>query len=317
MSPVLAWLVLLQTAIGVSVAGPITSPEYLPLRLAQARGDFAREGLAVSLRDARSPGDAAEDLARGRAELAATSLDAALRLGAAGGRPPLLVMGLTAAPPVALLVPALQRDTVRGPADLAGRTVGIPAPGSAEHAVLLSLLAAANVPAGRVRIEGLGERGVASALTAGAVAAGVIGDPWATRLTESGAAVALADFRQPDAAQRWLGGPTVHAGIFVGAGAARGSADLEPFVRAVREALRRLAEGDPAEAARGLPADVVGRPEDFAARLAGARNLYLPDGRVDAARMANSLARVRERWPIPVTVELPWKPADLLWRRLR
>ena len=84
-SPMLAWLVLLQTAIGVSVAGPITSAEYLPLRLAQAKGDFAREGVTVSLRDARSPGDAAEDLARGRAELAATSLDTALRLGATPG----------------------------------------------------------------------------------------------------------------------------------------------------------------------------------------------------------------------------------------
>jgi ABC-type nitrate/sulfonate/bicarbonate transport system substrate-binding protein len=313
----LAWLVLLQTAIGVSVAGPITSAEYLPLRLAQARGDFAREGVAVSLRDVRSASDAAQDLARGRAELAATSLDAALRLGAAGGRPPLLVMGLTAAPPVALLVPAPQRDTVRGPADLAGRTVGIPAPGSPEHAVLLSVLAGADVPAGRVRIESLGERGVAAALAAGTVAAGVIGDPWATRLAESGSAVTLADLRQPGAAQRWLGGPTVHAGIFVGAGTPRGSADVEPFVRALREALRRLAEGDPAEVARGLPADVVGRPEDFAARLAGIRSLYLPDGRVDAARMARSLAGVRERWPIPVTVELPWKPGDLLWRKLK
>jgi hypothetical protein len=62
---------------------------------------------------------------------------------------------------------------------------------------------------------------------------------------------------------------------------------------------------------------VVGRPEDFAARLAGIRSLYLPDGRVDAARMARSLAGVRERWPIPVTVELPWKPGDLLWRKLK
>jgi NitT/TauT family transport system substrate-binding protein len=312
----LAWLVLLQTAIGVSVAGPITSAEYLPLRLAQARGDFAREGAAVSLRDARSPGDAAEDLARGRAELAATSLDAALRLGATDGRPPLLVMGLTAAPPVALLVSAAQRDAVRRPADLAGRTVAIPAPGSAEHAVLLTLLAAARIPASRVHIESLGERGVAAALAAGTVTAGVIGDPWATRIAESGAAVALADLRQPGAAQRWLGGPTVHAGIFVGAGTPRGSADLAPFVRALREALRRLAEGDPAEVARGLPANVVGRPEDFAARLAGVRSLYLPDGQVDAARMASSLARARERWPIPVTVDVPG-PADLLWRGLK
>jgi sulfonate transport system substrate-binding protein len=313
----LAWLVLLQTAIGVSVAGPITSAEYLPLRLAEARGDFTREGVAVSLRDARSPADAAEDLARGRVELAATSLDAALRLGQAERQPPLLVMGLTAAPPVVLMVPAALQNAIRGPADLAGRTVVIPAPGGPEHAVLLSLLTAASVPPGRVRIESLGECGVAAALAAGTVAAGVIGDPWATRLAEGGAAVALADLRQPGAAQRWLGGPTVHAGIFVRPGTRRESADLQPFVRAVRQALLQLAGGDPSDLARGLPADVVGQPEDFAARLAGARNLYLPDGLVDRDRIANSVARVRERWPIPVAVELPRNPADLLRRELR
>jgi NitT/TauT family transport system substrate-binding protein len=313
----LAWLVLLQTAIAVSVAGPMTSAEYLPLRLAEARGDFAREGVAVSFREARSPADAAEDLARGRVELAATSLDAALRLGQAERQPPLLVMGLTAAPPVALLVSAALQNAIRGPADLVGRTVGIPAPGAAEHAVLLSLLAAANVPAGRVRIESLGERGVAAALAAGTVAAGVVGDPWATRTAEGGAAVALADLRQPGAAQQWLGGPTVHAGIFVRPGTRQEAVDLSPVVRAVREALRHLAAGDPADLARGLPAEVVGQPDDFSARLAGARNLYLPDGQVDRDRIVNSLARVRERWPIPVAVELPRNPADLLRRELR
>jgi NitT/TauT family transport system substrate-binding protein len=313
----LAWLVLLQTALAVSVAGPPSSPEYLPLRVAQVQGDFARQGVTVALRDARSAADAAEDLARGRVALAATSLDAALRIGQVGGRAPLLVLGLTAAPPVVLLVPVSLRGAIRAPADLAGRTVVIPAPGSPEHAVLLSVLQAADVPVSRVRIESRGDRGVSAAISGGTAAAGIVGDPWATRLLEGGAAVALADLRQPGAAERWLGGPTVHAAIFMAGDRERAPADLEAFARGMREALRRTAEGAPAEVARGLPPDVVGLSDDFAARLEGARRLYLSGGQVDRDRMANSLARVRERWPIPVAVNLPRNPADLLVRGLR
>ncbi|MGH7369156.1 MAG: hypothetical protein ACREK9_22400, partial [Candidatus Rokuibacteriota bacterium] len=82
-----AWLVLLQASLTIAVAGPATSPEYLPLRVAEAEGLFAARQLTVSLRSERSDAGAAEALAAGQAQLAATSLDAALRLGSADGTP--------------------------------------------------------------------------------------------------------------------------------------------------------------------------------------------------------------------------------------
>jgi ABC-type nitrate/sulfonate/bicarbonate transport system substrate-binding protein len=83
----IAWLVLLQTTLTIAVSGPATNPEYWPLHLAEAEGYFAQEKLAVSLEANRADAGAAEALGRGRVDLAATSLDAALELGHVGGRP--------------------------------------------------------------------------------------------------------------------------------------------------------------------------------------------------------------------------------------
>src|SRR2546425_11708069 len=74
----LGLIVLLQT-LAIAVSGPATSPEYLPLRVAEAEGYFAREGLAVTLKTTRAEAGAAEALAHAQADLAATSLEAIRR----------------------------------------------------------------------------------------------------------------------------------------------------------------------------------------------------------------------------------------------
>jgi NitT/TauT family transport system substrate-binding protein len=199
----IAWLVLLQTSLTIVVAGPPTSSDYLPLYVAQADGLFTAQQLSVTLRSTRSDVAAAEILATGQAQLAATSLDAALRLGGTEGVPPRLVWGLTAAPPVALLVAPGRVDTIRSAADLAGQTVAVTAPGTAEDQALGLLLARAGVPMHRVKVLSLGERGVARALEGGEVAAGVLGEPHVSRLVEGGKAVIAVDLRTTkDAAAR-------------------------------------------------------------------------------------------------------------------
>src|SRR5438105_2943614 len=94
--------VILAQALTLAVSGPTSSPEYLPLRVAEAEGYFAKEGLAVTLKTTRAEPGAAEALAQGQVDLAATSLEAILRFGPRTAKQgPRLVLGLTAAPPVA------------------------------------------------------------------------------------------------------------------------------------------------------------------------------------------------------------------------
>ena len=308
----IAWLVLLQASLTIAIGGPATSPEYLPLHVAAARGDFAAQRLTVTLRQTRSDAATAEALGAGSVTLAATSLDAALRLGHADGRPPLLVWGLTAAPPVALLVSPTRADTIRSVADLVGQTVALPAPGTAEDQALALLLVRAGIPLSRVKLQSLGERGAVRALLGGEVPAAILAEPHVSRLVEEGKAQVLVDLRTAASAETALGGPTVSAALFARAGAVPEPATLRALGAALQAAIGRLTGGDPAAAAADLPAGVIGSPADFAARLARARDLFLPGGRVSAEALGASLELVRRRAPLPVVVKVPRRPEQLL-----
>ena len=308
----MAWLVLLQTALTIAVSGPATNPEYWPLRVAAAEGYFAEETLTVSLETPRAETGAAEALARGHADLAATSLDAALQLGHVRGAPPRLVFGLTVTPAVALLVPAAQRDNIRSLADLVGKTIGIPAPGTPEEHVLLSLLAGAGVKTPELTVRSYGERKLAGALDSGEVAAGVLADPYATRLIEDGRAIALVDLRKRAEQTRWLGEPVLHAAVFARADSPLGPTQIKLVARALLRAMTRLEAASPEDLQSRLPAPAVGFPEDFRARLLGAREIFLRDGWVSPEMLSASVALVRTRSPIPAKVRLPRSMDKLL-----
>src|SRR5438445_13346201 len=138
--------IMLAQALTLAVSGPTSSPEYLPLRVAEAEGYFAKEGLAVTLKTTRAEPGAAEALAQGQVDLAATSLEAILRFGPRTAKQaPRLVLGLTAAPPVALVVAESQKELVRSLEHLPGTRVGVTAHGSPELAWLAAHLARAGL----------------------------------------------------------------------------------------------------------------------------------------------------------------------------
>lgn len=308
----IALLIFLQASLTIAVSGPYTSPEYLPLRVAEAEGYFSQEGLRVSLRTTRAEPGAAEALGQGQTDLAATSLEAALRHGDAAGNPPRLVFGLTAAPPVALLVPVAHRDTIRRVEDLAGRTVGVSSPGAPEQLFLLALFARHRVHPTHLSLVSLGERGLVAALDASEVHAGLLADPWANRLIEEGKVTVLADFRRPEETARWLGGPTVHAALYVRSDRAPPASQLTALARALLRAVRRVESADAEDLLAMLPGRAVGLREDFLARLAGARQIYLPGGWVRFETIQRSLAMIRARAPLPKRVKLPRRPGDFL-----
>src|SRR2546428_538818 len=115
--PVLGLIVLLQT-LTLAVSGPATSSEYLPIRVAEGEGYFAREGLDVTVRTTRAESGAAEALAQGQVDLAATTLEALLRFGPrVPSQTPRLVFGLTAAPPFSVLVACARAGALRAVAE--------------------------------------------------------------------------------------------------------------------------------------------------------------------------------------------------------
>jgi ABC-type nitrate/sulfonate/bicarbonate transport system substrate-binding protein len=296
----------LWAAITIAVAGPATSPEYLPLYVAQSEGYFAQEKLEVTLTTERSESDAAQAMARGRADIAATSLDAAYRVGHVKGALPSLLFGLTAAAPVAILVSPGHKETVRSPRDLRGQPVGLPGVGTPEQAMLATILARAGVKVHHVPIRSFSSRALAGALEQGEVAAAVMADPWVTRLVEDNLVTVLVDLRTRSDAARWLGAETVHAALFLRADAAVSEQDLVALAKALLRAVARVGDAPAETLAAGLPASVIGQPGDFALRVAGARQSYLPRGRVTEDMLKASVVQARERTEMPAAVNLPW-----------
>jgi len=296
----------LWAAITIAVAGPATSTEYLPLQVAQAEGYFTQEKLEVTLSVERNEGEAARALARGRADLAATSLDAAYREGHVEGAPPPLFFGLTAAAPVAILVSPSHKDTLHTVAQLRGQPVGIPGGGTPEQAMLNSVLIHAGVKIHQVPLRSFSSRALEGALARGEVAAGVMADPLITRLVEEQAGTILVDLRTRADAARWLGAETVHGALFIRSGRTLDEGELTALARALLRAVARVAEATPESLLAVLPASVTGPPEDFRARLNGTRQGYLPRGLVTDEMLKASINQARARAPFPSAVKLPW-----------
>jgi NitT/TauT family transport system substrate-binding protein len=306
-------LILLLQTLTIAVSGPATSAEYLPLRVAEAEGYFTREGLAVTLKTTRAEVGAAEALAQGQADLAATSLEAVLRFATrAFTQGPRLVFGLTAAPPVALLLATPLNGTVRSIDQLAGLRVGISAPGDPAHTWLMALLARARLSIAQVETVSLGERGLALAVETGDVQAGIVAEPAATRLITDYHAVVLGDLRTPAAVERALGFATLNAGVFMRADRRPSDRDLAALVRALVDAERLIATAGAEALAAKLPKPVVGTAEEFERRLESARTLYLPEGTVTVPQIRESIALVRAHMPFSPGLRIP-RPEDLIY----
>ncbi|MBI3637177.1 MAG: ABC transporter substrate-binding protein [Candidatus Rokubacteria bacterium] len=303
-------ILLLQTLV-VAVSGPTTSPEYLPVRVADAAGLFAREGLSVMLKTTRAEVGAAEALGQGQADLAATSLEAMLRFGPrVPTQAPRLVFGLTAAPPVALIVSSQHAGTVRTIKDLRGKRVGLAAPGAPEHTWLLTLLVRGGLRPNEVDMVSLGAKGLVAALENGEVEAGLFPEPFASRMLAQGHAV-LADLRTPAGVAKALGTAGVGAAVFARADRRPADPELAAFTRALLAAEAMLTAGDAATLATQLPPGLVGIPDEFQHRVEVSRGIYLADGTVTPQMLLEGIAVARENQPLPLTLRIP-KPSDFL-----
>ena len=295
------------------MSGPPTSGEYLPIWVAAADGHFERQGLRVSIRSTRSEVGAAEALAQGQVDLAATSLEALLRFGIRDGQQPRLLLGLTAAPPVALALDAKLSSRVGSVAELAGQRIGMSAPGAAEHAWLTLLLARARLTPTQVQLVSVGHGGFERALMSGEVHAVLAPEPAVGRLVDEERAVVLADLRTPAAARQALGKATVSAAVFVRGERRPGERGLAAFSRATVAAESRLGTGVVGDLATKLPKNVAGpSPEELEARVRHARTLYFPGGQVTAEQLETTVDLLREHLPLPPRARVQLLPPGRL-----
>jgi NitT/TauT family transport system substrate-binding protein len=316
----------------VAVAGPADEAAYLPVHAAAALGTFEAEGVAVQLRRVKHPTAAVTALREREADVAVTTLDQAIHGAWMRELPVRILVAHTRAPAVALMVAASARDAIRRVEDLRGRAAGIPGPGTTAHLLLLSLLRRARVEPWQVALRSIGGAPLAARVAAGDPPAGMVEEPWVSRLLEADRAVALLDLRRPEETARVLGGAFYEV-VSVAVDAARREADrrkaekgkrkaatppaeegppaaaLAAYARAVIRAQAWLAATAPDAVADRLPAAVVGDRAQFVARLGALRATYVPDGDATPEGLGATLRVLREGTPWPVSLKL--EPKDL------
>lgn len=302
-------LILLLQSIVVAVSGPPTSPEYLPIRVAEAFGLFAREGVHVTLRTTRAEPGAAEALAQAQADLAATSFEALVRFGHRMPAPR-IVFALTVAPPVTLLVAEARGEEIRSVKSLAGGKVAFSAPGTPEQTWLQALLARQAVTPTAVELVALGTRGVVSALDSGDVTAAFVTEPAASALVRDGRARVLIDLKSARAVSDALGGPTVNAAIFARGDRRPNDAALTAFARALLAAERVIASSEPDALKEPLSRAVVGDGE-FSRRVEATRGIYVPGGVITPDAVTRTIEAMKTHLPLPRGLKLP-RPTDML-----
>lgn len=256
----------------------------IPYEAARARGYFAQQGLEVELVYTRGGSAAMQALVGGAVDYAATALDVALQAYNRGAR--ILRFASTGQLPLfALAVGPKGAATVRGVADLAGRTVGVSALGNADHALLLFLLRKAGVDPKRVQYAALGTN-LFEPLRAGQVDAGMIQEPALSLLLEAGgrSLVNLMDLQQ---ARARLGGAYEFMGVAVRATERDARLDeMKRLTAALQKGLNFVRTANVALIAKTLPAQLIAggdraQLEKVIERYR--RSLYPASARIDLA----------------------------------
>ncbi len=291
--------------LAVSIGGPEDAPAYLAVHAAAALGTFEAEGVRVTLRRAKHPTAAINALRESEAAVAVTTADQAVRGAWARGTPVRVLVAHTRAPGSLLLVSAKHRGEVADAAELRGRRVGIPGPGTTGHLVLLTLLRQRKLEPWQVQLQSHGGTALLARLASGELHAAVVDEPWASRALAIGAAGVLLDLRRPEEAARHLGGPFYEVVSVARADEKELGAQapaLAAYARAVIRVQAWLAATPAPAIADRLPASLVGDRERFVARLEAGQAAYSPDGEASEAGLAATLEVLRAGSPWPVTL---------------
>jgi NitT/TauT family transport system substrate-binding protein len=231
----------------------LCAPPYLS---AQSGAFFKAEGLDVEIVYLRGSAGVIQALAGGAIDYGASAFEDVLT--ASGRGIPLTRFASTARLPLfALAVAPARTGEIKSVADLAGRTVGIVAPGAPTEVWTRTLMQQASAAGGaRVRFVALGAN-IYDQLRLGLIDAAWVNEPSLTMLRAQGATV-LVNFMESDDAHRVFGGDYALMGVSVRASEAAARRDeMAAIGRAMNRALIALQEQPPEDAIRALPSPML------------------------------------------------------------
>ena len=196
-----------KPSLTIAVAGSATDIDKLAYGIALQRRYFRDAGIAVENLDLLSGSRALQALVGGSVDVVEGSYEHTLRMQALGVK--LTCMAVFARyPGIVMMAVGPRKDTIRTGADLAGRKIGISAPGSAMHTFAAAIMKKAGVDPGATSFisVGVGPSAVAAVRTGGELDVLVNVDPVVTDLERSGDARVIVDSRNGEGAATAYGG---------------------------------------------------------------------------------------------------------------
>jgi len=185
----------------------------VPYEVARSAGHFKNHGLDVELVHSRGGVAAIQALVGRAVDYAATSLDVAIQAYANVGADIRRFVVTGRLPLFAVVTAPNTAGQIQSIKDLEGRTIGVAALGTADHALTLYLLKQAGADARKVQFATMGVN-LLEALRQGQMDVGVVQEPALTLLRRAGARV-LVNAMDLEDAKHYLGGSFEFMGVAV------------------------------------------------------------------------------------------------------
>ena len=269
-----------MTKVHLGVGGK-TSLYYLPLTVTEKLGYFKEAGLDVEISDFQGGAKSLQALMGGSVQVVTGSFDHTIQIQAKGERIVALVQ-MGRFPGFALALRKEKADAYKSPKDLKGMKIGVTAPGSSTHFMVLYMMAQAGLKAEDASFIGTGSGNtVVAAVKRGEVDAISNADPMINILDREGAVKIVADTRTADGTQAVYGGPYPAAVLYTKAEFAEKNPNTaQALVTALVRGLKWVQSHSPEEIAKIMPEEYsLGNKEIYIQSIKTNLPAYSPDGR--------------------------------------
>src|SRR5947209_3801204 len=272
-----------QTKITIAVGGGACLC-YLPTVLAKQLGEYDKAGLAVELVDLKGGSDALKAVLGGSADVVSGYFDHCVNL-AAKKQELVSVVVYDRYPGLVLVVSPAHTAEIKSIKDLAGKKVGVSAPGSSTDFFLKFLLKKNGVDPSSVAVIGVGLGGTAvAAMQQGQIDAAVMLDPSVTVLQGGHPDLRiLSDTRTEKDTLEVFGGEYPGGALYsTAAWVAAHEKETQALTQAIVNTLAWIHSHSPEDIMAKMPEELVGK--DKALYLAALKNtipMYSETGKMD------------------------------------
>jgi NitT/TauT family transport system substrate-binding protein len=257
---------------------------YLPTMLAQALGEYEKAGVNVEVVDFKGGSESLKAVIGGSADVVSGYFDHCVNLAAKGQHLQSFVV-YDRYPGFALVVSPKHSGEINSIKDLAGKKVGVSAPGSSTDFFLKYMLSKNSVDPNSVGVIGVGLGATAvAAMEQGTIDAAIMLDPAITILQGQDKQLKiLSDTRSQKDTLAVFGGEYPGGALYTKAEwIATHEKEVQAMTKAIISTLKWIHSHTPEEIADKMPANLVGKDKaQYVAALKNTLPMYSETGRMD------------------------------------